>query len=261
MNLNANSQENSQNTINSSLRESQGDSKQSTGANSPVSMDCFGVCTPRNDEVGVNSSDDGDIVLDFFAGSGTTAHAVMELNRIDGGKRRCILVTNNEMTATNPNGIAYDVTAKRLKRIMTGACYDENTDFEWIKKNEPYGDGLAVYEIATIDKFALDEKNGENIFTAIDERNYALDAEIYDLDENGRFKFAHDKALWIADKFAPTLTQLETNAEYLARHEKPQESQNQNSQNQNSQTNEPQNKNSQSSEPQANPQDSKGSEQ
>lgn len=39
------------------------------------------------------------IVLDFFAGSGTTAHAVMRLNRQDGGRRQCILVTNNEVAA------------------------------------------------------------------------------------------------------------------------------------------------------------------
>jgi len=37
------------------------------------------------------------IVLDFFSGSGTTAHAVMRLNRQDGGKRQCISVTNNEV--------------------------------------------------------------------------------------------------------------------------------------------------------------------
>ncbi len=39
------------------------------------------------------------VVLDFFAGSGTTAHAVMRLNRQDGGRRQCILVTNNEVSA------------------------------------------------------------------------------------------------------------------------------------------------------------------
>lgn len=39
------------------------------------------------------------IVLDFFAGSGTTAHAVMRLNKQDGGKRQCISVTNNEVAA------------------------------------------------------------------------------------------------------------------------------------------------------------------
>ena len=39
------------------------------------------------------------VILDFFSGSGTTAHAVMRLNRQDGGRRQCISVTNNEVTA------------------------------------------------------------------------------------------------------------------------------------------------------------------
>jgi adenine-specific DNA-methyltransferase len=39
----------------------------------------------------------GAIILDFFAGSGTTAHAVMRLNKQDGGRRQCISVTNNEV--------------------------------------------------------------------------------------------------------------------------------------------------------------------
>jgi adenine-specific DNA-methyltransferase len=39
------------------------------------------------------------LILDFFAGSGTTLHATMLLNREDGGSRRCILVTNNEVRA------------------------------------------------------------------------------------------------------------------------------------------------------------------
>lgn len=39
------------------------------------------------------------IVLDFFTGSGTTAHAIMRLNRQDGGRRQCISVTNNEVAA------------------------------------------------------------------------------------------------------------------------------------------------------------------
>lgn len=38
-------------------------------------------------------------ILDFFSGSGTTAHAVMRLNRQDGGSRQCISVTNNEVAA------------------------------------------------------------------------------------------------------------------------------------------------------------------
>lgn len=54
------------------------------------------------------------IVLDFFAGSGTTLHAVMQLNAEDGGKRQCILCTNNE------NGICEKVTYERNKRVIQG---------------------------------------------------------------------------------------------------------------------------------------------
>lgn len=53
-------------------------------------------------------------VLDFFAGSGTTLHAVMQLNAEDGGKRTCILCTNNE------NGICENVTYERNKRVING---------------------------------------------------------------------------------------------------------------------------------------------
>ncbi len=54
------------------------------------------------------------IILDFFAGSGTTLHAVMQLNAEDGGKRTCILCTNNE------NGICENVTYERNKRVIQG---------------------------------------------------------------------------------------------------------------------------------------------
>lgn len=114
-------------------------------------------------------SENTDIVLDFFAGSGTTGHAVLELNKEDGGKREFILVTNNESSDINPNGIAYDVTSKRLKRIMSGECYDGSSDFKWIKENKPYGDSLEVSEIKSIS--AMDKK----IFETIDEKLYGKD--------------------------------------------------------------------------------------
>lgn len=53
-------------------------------------------------------------ILDFFAGSGTTLHATMQLNAEDGGKRKCILVTNNE------NNICEEVTYERNKRVIQG---------------------------------------------------------------------------------------------------------------------------------------------
>ena len=52
-------------------------------------------------------------ILDFFAGSGTTGHAVAQLNREDGGNRKYILCTNNE------NKIAEEVTYKRLNNIQS----------------------------------------------------------------------------------------------------------------------------------------------
>ena len=56
-------------------------------------------------------------ILDFFAGSGTTGHAVMNLNAKDGGKRKFILVTNNE------NEICEKVTYERLKRVIEKEDY------------------------------------------------------------------------------------------------------------------------------------------
>jgi len=54
------------------------------------------------------------IVLDFFAGSGTTAHAILELNKEDGGSRKFILCTNNE------NNICEEVTYQRIKKVIEG---------------------------------------------------------------------------------------------------------------------------------------------
>lgn len=45
------------------------------------------------------------VILDFFSGSATTAHAVMLLNRLDGGCRQCISVTNNEVSADEQKGL------------------------------------------------------------------------------------------------------------------------------------------------------------
>lgn len=50
----------------------------------------------------------GSIILDFFSGSGTTAHAVMRLNRQDGGRRKCISVTNNEVAADEQAALRKD---------------------------------------------------------------------------------------------------------------------------------------------------------
>jgi adenine-specific DNA-methyltransferase len=65
------------------------------------------------DTLQISTSEDS-IILDFFAGSGTTLHATMSLNATDGGNRQCILVTNNE------NNICEEVTYERNKRVING---------------------------------------------------------------------------------------------------------------------------------------------
>lgn len=81
------------------------------------------------------------IVLDFFSGSGTTAHAVMRLNRQDGGQRQCISVTNNEVAADEQDkrrkenlrpgdadwekwGICDYITKPRIAAAITGKTPD-----------------------------------------------------------------------------------------------------------------------------------------
>lgn len=54
------------------------------------------------------------LVIDFFAGSGTTGHAILELNQQDGGNRQFILCTNNE------NKICEEVTYPRIKKVIEG---------------------------------------------------------------------------------------------------------------------------------------------
>ncbi|WIV45776.1 site-specific DNA-methyltransferase [Glutamicibacter nicotianae] len=81
------------------------------------------------------------IILDFFSGSGTTAHAVMRLNKQDGGRRQCISVTNNEVSADEQTqlrrqglrpgdpeweklGICDYVTKPRIRAAITGKTPD-----------------------------------------------------------------------------------------------------------------------------------------
>lgn len=62
-----------------------------------------------------------DIVLDFFAGSGTTGHAVLALNAQDGGNRKFILCSSTEATSKDPDkNLCRDVCAERIRRVING---------------------------------------------------------------------------------------------------------------------------------------------
>lgn len=76
------------------------------------------------------ATDEDDIILDFFAGSGTTAHAVMAQNIEDGGNRRYILVQTPEYTPENSEArkakleTIADITAKRVEEAMKKLNYE-----------------------------------------------------------------------------------------------------------------------------------------
>ena len=86
-------------------------------------------------------ADKNAVVLDFFAGSGTTGQAVMELNKEDGGHRQFILVTNNEANGqadAGAEGIAEKVTYPRIKTVITGIRPDGTKYSDGIPANLRY---------------------------------------------------------------------------------------------------------------------------
>jgi len=89
------------------------------------------------------------VIVDFFAGSGTTLHATMQLNAEDGGHRQCILVTNNE------NNICEEVTYERNKRVIVGYTKPNGEFVEALKDNN-----LRYFKVG----FTPREKTDENMF-------------------------------------------------------------------------------------------------
>ncbi|HMU33118.1 MAG TPA: DNA methyltransferase [Pyrinomonadaceae bacterium] len=117
-------------------------------------------------------------ILDFFAGSGTTAHAVMRLNKQDGGKRRCISVTNNEVASSeqaallkkglHPGdkewekwGICNYITFPRIRAAISG----KTPDGEPIKGDYKFNDEFPMAEgfAANLEYFKLDFLDKNNV--------------------------------------------------------------------------------------------------
>jgi adenine-specific DNA-methyltransferase len=94
------------------------------------------------------------VVLDFFAGSGTTAHAVAQLNAEDGGTRQAILVTNNSgkqgrtyVEDAGDEGICRSVTQPRMRAVLTGAWADG-------KVHDPLPGALVYYRVELLGRRA-----------------------------------------------------------------------------------------------------------
>ena len=142
------------------------------------------------------ASNKDSIILDFFAGSGTTGQAVLEQNKADGGNRQFILVQLDEEVDgiqkefCEKNNLPLNlssITYERLKRTMTGKASD-GSNFTWLEKNEKLGDNLLVCEVSHCANF------DKNVFENIDETLYGLE----------KFEKPIDKINWICDNFEGT---------------------------------------------------------
>lgn len=128
-------------------------------------------------QIGSNKKDS--LIVDFFAGSGSTGHAVLEMNKEDGGQRKFILITNNDEIA---NG--------KKHKIMTDKCYPRIKNA--IKGNDsekPLGSSIKYFKTAFVgennilkaddaDKIELAHNAGgmlaiaENTFESVKQNNY-----------------------------------------------------------------------------------------
>lgn len=115
----------------------------------PKSVDFIEYCLQQ-------ATDKNSIILDSFAGSGTTAHAVLNLNNQDGGNRKFILIEMEDYANT--------ITAERVKRVITGYGEDK-------KKTEGTGGSFNYYELGEplfLEEDVLNEAVGiENILKYI----------------------------------------------------------------------------------------------
>jgi len=156
-----------------------------------------------------------DTILDFFAGSGTTGHAILEWNRENDDDKQFILVqldenlediykhahSDNKETAAGsldfiklhnlPLNLG-SITYERLSRIMNGKSSLNKTDYKWLKNNKPYGNSLDVYDFKSVSVF--DDK----IFGLIDETDYGF----------SKFNTLQEKIEWVCNNFETVARKL-----------------------------------------------------
>lgn len=117
-----------------------------------------------------------DTVLDFFAGSGTTGHAVLAMNAEDGGNRKFILCSSTEATPKEPaKNLCRDVCAERIRRAIDG-----------YGKTEGLSGNFAYLTLAKIDEADL-------MFDATPEHAYALLC----LRETGEIRLPDQSPAWV----------------------------------------------------------------
>ena len=128
------------------------------------------------------------VVLDFFAGSGSTAQAVLELNKEDNGNRQFILCTNNE------NNICEEITYKRIKNVITG-----------YGKYNPLKSNLKYYRCTYIPRINTETENLHNNLL-INIKNLIQLENGIEIDDNKIRVYLNEDEL---DKFSTNKNELE----------------------------------------------------
>ena len=137
-----------------------------------------------------------DLVLDFFAGSATTAQAVMELNAEDGGSRRFILVSSTEATEDDPGkNLCRDVTAERVRLLNAS-------------EDKKYADLAAGFTYLRTQEIAFEDLDYDlkpaHAWAAL-EAMHDLPLTLYDGQAAWNLHEGATTALVLVDRFDPTL--------------------------------------------------------
>ena len=137
------------------------------------------------------STSEDDLILDFFAGSATTAQAVMEVNAADQGGRRFIMVSSSEATASEPDkNLCRDVTAERIRRLNavdTGKFAELSAEFAYLRTREIDFDALNA------------ELDPAEAWTAL-EAMHGLPLTVYDVKRGWNEHGREDITLILADR-------------------------------------------------------------
>ena len=138
-------------------------------------------------------------ILDFFAGSGTTGQAVLELNKEDGGHRQFILCTNNGDKGPDSVKIAEDITYPRVKTVITGTRQDGSKYSDGIPAN------LRYYKISHREKKPSIDANRQDIVAYMENIIQVKENAYKQLEVNEDFAIYESNEKYVGLVFEPFL--------------------------------------------------------
>ena len=146
----------------------------------------------------ISMIDDNEVVvLDFFAGSGTTGQAVLELNKEDGGHRQFILCTNNGDKGPDSTKIAEEITYPRIKTVITGERQDGSKYSDGIPAN------LRYYKINHREKKPSIDANRQDIVTYMENIIQVKENAYKQLEVNEDFAIYESSEKYVGLVFEP----------------------------------------------------------